>query len=144
MKLNKWKEINEVEYDKGFSDFFIESDITKQFLPEIKETEIINITQRVKNWLIQDDKDGIFEINFQDTEGDIDYTNTVLFSRSEIYIKTCANAWVIWRIAEAQNWPDIISVKIGTLNENIDEMYLNRDDFRLPNEIRGENYSNEE
>lgn len=108
--------------------------ITDRFDPEHKEKMIADIEGRVMDWLKSWEGDEILEFHFTGAGAEI-----LLFSRAEINIKTCANCWAVWRIAEANNWHQILSHKVH-------EVCMNdyTDDVVLPNEIRCQSYSKQE
>ena len=118
---------------KGDVDFWEHgfcSDVTTMF----SEQTLADMEKRVYEWLRDEsDQDPIIQFHYN-----CGWCDSVMFTRSEIQIKSCDNVWNIWRIAESNSYPKIISYRVKQVGTN--ESYKLSDKFRMPNEIRSENY----
>lgn len=90
----------------------------------------------ILDWLKQDD--GGSMITFK-CEGAI---SSIQFVRSEINIKTAFNVWQVWRIASSCQCNKIVSYLAKDIGTNDCEKI--EDGFRMPNEVRTENYGPKE
>jgi len=111
-------------------------DISVLFELSVRDALSAQIEADVLEWLKDEKADPIKEFHFKNAVGESVYLPIVLFERAEINIKTCANCWERWRIANGP-WPRLISYKVGNYSANT--MFDFTQDV-LPNEIRGDNY----
>lgn len=110
-----------------------------KFSPESEDQLRKTIEDKVLDWLKDDKADSVFEIRFFDKDGSPVFFPMMLWSRSEIYIKECANQWGVWRIATCSSYEKMISYKVKSVGTNDYQP-----DFRMPNEVRCQGYSSTE
>lgn len=130
-------ELNNIYKDKIKNSIFhnMESrSIIDSFHIDKKDELIAYIDKTINEWMLDDSQDSLITLSFKGGEN----YSILNFDRSEIYIKTAANQWEVWKIATSPDYPKMFSVKIKTVGSN-----LISDDFIMPNEIRSQGYSGE-
>jgi hypothetical protein len=105
-----------------------------EFDPD-KELEIrTGMESDVLEWLKDDKADSVLQFRFW-AEGDKPvHLPIVLWKRAEIYIKSCANGWEVWRIATCCAYDKMVSYKVKEVGTN--DIQAINDGFKMPNEVR--------
>lgn len=106
---------------------------------ELPRHLIDSIETMVKEWLCNEEKmfEPMLQIDLTDRNGE--WVRSLSFHRAEIHIKESSNSWSCWHIASNLEWPHLFSVRMDPhmgMNQNYE-------DFRMPNEVRCFNYSND-
>lgn len=94
----------------------VDKEVTGNMTPELKD----QIVKAVKDWLSLENKD---DGNYATREFYLKDANNKLisrltFRRYEVQVPTCANQWMVWRVASAFGWPELISVPVMLLGVN--------------------------
>lgn len=111
--------------------------IIGRFSEANKDDLIKSVNDMVLTWLQKDDvlERSPCQITFDGENGS---EATIMFHAHEINIWTCANCWMVWRIASSESWPHIISHKVRSLGDNACATKY------LKNEVKSECFYNRE
>lgn len=98
-----------------------------------KETEL-----EIVEWLKENNNDN--PIKQYSIRSDGKFLDFILFSRSEIYLKSGKNTWDVWRIATCGYLNIAFTYKVKEIGTN---QMLPNSKFVMPNEVRCSNYDSE-